>query len=457
MFHVRLNPALTHIAGQANGARSLRAAFLLALLALGGAASAGPPPRADASFPPRDGREVALGRLLFYDPVLSGNGEVACATCHHPAFGTGDGVSLGIGDGGAGLGPARRADLANPPEQRIPRNAPGLFNLGAAEFVTMFHDGRLETDPSRASGLRTPLEDAMTEGFSGVLSAQSMFPVLSPDEMAGHYAENPVAQAVRQGFLSLPGGAWDRLSERVAAIPAYRDGFDAFAPGEPVTFTAISDALAAFIAEEWRADDSPFDIHLRGGAPLTGAAARGMELFYGKAGCDVCHSGQFQTDHDFHAIAMPQIGPGKAERFETHQRDIGRMRVTGRAADAYAFRTPSLRHVTRTAPYGHDGAYATLDGVIRHHLDPVASLRAYDRTQAILPDLDVPAPDFAILDSPAEVDAIAAANTLPPQTLSDGEITEIIAFLGALTDPAAETGRTGIPAAVPSGLPVPMP
>jgi cytochrome c peroxidase len=446
--------AARHPTGLSSG---FAAAALLSFVAVGAAAWAGPLPRADAVFPPQDRREVELGRLLFYDPVLSGNREVACATCHHPAFGTGDGVSLGIGDGGSGLGSARRADPANPPEQRVPRNAPGLFNLGAAEFTVMFHDGRLEADASRPSGLRTPLEDAMAEGFSGVLSAQSMFPVLSPDEMAGHYDENAVARAVRQGFLSLPGGAWDLLSERVGAVPFYREAFDAIEPGRPVSFTAISDALAAFIAAEWRADDSAFDRHLRGAAPLVGAAARGMELFYGKAGCDACHSGQFQTDHGFHAIAMPQIGPGKSERFERHQRDTGRERVTGRAADAYAFRTPSLRHVARTAPYGHAGAYATLDAVIRHHLDPVASLRAYDRTQAVLPDLDVPAPDFAILDTPAEIDAIADASTLSSRTLSDTEIADIVAFLGALTDPAAERSRMGVPASVPSGLPVPMP
>ena len=204
----------TAATGHSCGIFACCAELLFALFALGDAASAGPLPRADALFAPQDPREVALGQLLFYDPILSGNSEVACATCHHPAFGTGDGVSLGIGDGGDGIGPTRRADPANPPEQRIPRNAPGLVNLGAAEFTVMFHDGRLEADPSRAAGLRTPLGDAMTVGFSGVLSAQSMFPVLSPDEMAGHYEENPVAQAVRQGFLSLPGGAWDRLSVR---------------------------------------------------------------------------------------------------------------------------------------------------------------------------------------------------------------------------------------------------
>ncbi len=306
----------------------MRALALALLLAC--PAAAGPLPRAEPVFPPQDPAEVALGRLLFYDPLLSGNKEVACATCHHPDFGTSDGLSLGLGDGGAGLGPRRHADPANLPEQRIPRNAPGLWNLGATEFTVMFHDGRLEADPSRASGLRTPLEDAMASGFSGVLSAQSMFPVLAPDEMAGHYAENEISTAVRQGFLNMPGGAWERLSARVAAIPAYAAAFEALRPGAPVTFTRISDAIAAFIAAEWRADDSPFDRHLRGQAPLTGAALRGMELFYGPAGCDACHSGRFQTDHRFHAIAMPQIGPGKAERFESGSQDTGRARVTGR-------------------------------------------------------------------------------------------------------------------------------
>lgn len=445
-----------HRGRPARPARSAGPGAALVSLLIAVSAAAGPLPVAEPVFPPQDPAEVTLGRLLFYDPILSGNEEVACATCHHPRHATSDGVSLGIGDGGAGLGPDRVADPENPPEQRIPRNAPGLFNLGATEFTVMFADGRLEADATRPSGLRTPLEDAMTTGFSGVLSAQSMFPVLSPDEMAGHYSENPVSGAVRQGFLSLEGGAWDRLSARVEAVPDYRAAFDALhGSGSAVTFTKISDAIAAFIAREWRADDSPFDRHLRGDRPLTGAALRGMELFYGKAGCGTCHSGRFQTDHAFHAIAMPQIGPGKAERFESHARDLGRMRVTGRAEDAYAFRTPSLRNVTETAPYGHAGAYATLEAAVRHHLDPVASLRAYDPAQAVLPALDLAKPDTMILEDPAEIDAIAAANTLAPMTLTDGAVADLLAFLETLTDAASIAGRLGIPQTVPSGLPVP--
>ncbi len=429
-----------------------RVAVLSLLTAL--PAVAGQMPDTPPVFPAQDPALVEMGWLLFYDPILSGNKEVACATCHHPKFGTSDGLSLGIGDGGIGLGTARVADPDNPPEQRIPRNAPAVFNLGAAEFASMFHDGRLEAKPDEPDGIRTPLGQEMVHGFSGVLSAQSMFPVLSGDEMAGHYSENEISQAVRQGFLTGEDGAWALISARVRAIPEYAQGFEKVTGGAPAQFTDISDALAAFMAFEWQADNSPFDRHLRGEEPLTGAALDGANLFYGKAGCATCHSGWFQTDHDFHAIAMPQIGPGKAARFERHARDTGRMRVTGRAEDAYAFRTPSLRNVTETAPYGHAGAYASLEDVVRHHLDPIAALNSYSLDQARLPDL--PVDDLRIMRDPREVAAIAEANQLAPISLSDAEVAAILAFLGSLTDPASIAGRLGVPDTVPSGLPVPQ-
>ncbi|RDC72294.1 cytochrome-c peroxidase [Rhodovulum sp. 12E13] len=391
-----------------------------------------------------------LGWLLFYDPVLSGSGEVACATCHHPRFGTSDGVSLSLGDGGLGLGPERVADPANLPLQRIPRNATGLWNLGAQEFTVFFHDGRLEEDPTRPGGIRTPLGEEMVSGFDSALAAQAMFPVLSPDEMAGHYGENDIAEAVGQGMLAHEGGAWDRIAARVAAIPAYADAFAEVAPGQAIDFPLIANVIADFIRFEWRADDSAFDRHMRGETPLEGAAARGMALFYGDAGCAECHSGWFQTDHRFHAIAMPQIGPGKAGRFEAHHRDEGRMRVTNDPADAYRFRTPSLRNVTLTAPYGHSGAYAALEDVVRHHLDPVGALERYDLSMARLPELPG-VDDLWALRAPDEVARIAAANELAPVALSDADVAEILAFLAALEDDAE---RLGVPEAVPSGLPV---
>ena len=412
---------------------------------------AGVPACEPIAYPEISPEKARLGQLLFYDPILSGSKTVSCATCHHPKHGTSDGVSLSLGDGGIGLGPQRTADPANLPEQRIPRNATALFNLGAPEFSVMFADGRLE---AVADGLRTPLGEDFNKSGLSVLAAQTMFPVLSPDEMAGHYQESDMAQAVRQGLLTHDGGAWAILTNRIEAIPAYRTAFDlAYGRDRPVDFAGIADALAAFIADEWRADDSPFDRFICTGEPLNESAARGMDLFYGKAGCADCHSGRFQTDHDFHAIAMPQLGPGKAARFESHARDEGRMRVTGRADDAYAFRTPSLRNITASAPYGHAGAYATLEAALRHHLDPVAALENYDRTQAILADLPKAA-DFRVLDNPRDRAEIAAANTLQPTALSDAEVDAVLAFLIALTDEAGNRGRLGVPDAVPSGLPV---
>jgi cytochrome c peroxidase len=427
-----------------------KAAIITVLLTT--SAAAGDLPNADAVFPKLDMDSVRLGQLLFYDPILSGNKSVACATCHHPDFASADGVSLGLGDGGIGLGPKRRIDTDNPPEERVPRHAPALFNLGAPEFSVMFHDGRLEADATQPSGLRTPLGGDMVAGFKSVLSAQAMFPVLSPDEMAGHYGENDISTAVRQGRLSHKDGAWDILSQRITDIPAYRQQFDAVIGADTqIKFTDIANVIADFIAFEWRADDSPFDRYLRDATPLSADADAGRELFYGDAGCSSCHSGQFQTDHGFHAIAMPQFGPGKAPAFLDHLRDDGRMAVTGDPSDRFAFRTPSLRNVAQTAPYGHTGAFATLRGVIQHHLDPIASLNSYDRAQVIFP-VKTDHDDWAVLALEAEQAAISQANQLDAMSLNTTEIDQIIAFLNSLSDDVSLTGRLGIPASVPSGL-----
>lgn len=434
----------------------LRLAILLSLAPLTALADL-PAPVRDADYAPVNREEAELGQLLFYDPILSGNRNISCATCHHPRFATSDGLSLGLGEGGIGLGPDRRPDPANMPEQRIPRNAPALFNLGAREFTVLFHDGRIEADPSRPSGLRTPLEDEMVMGFASVLSAQTMFPVLSPDEMAGHYQENDVSKAVRSGIITGEGGAWDIIAARVAAIPSYAEMFSAVYPGiaagRKIAFTDISNAIAAFIAFEWRADQSPFDAMLRGGDPLPPEARAGMDFFYGDAGCADCHSGKFQTDQSFHAMGEPQLGPGKAERFESHSRDVGRMRVTNREEDAYAFRTPSLRNVTATGPWGHAGAFSDLAAFLAHHADPSHGMEGYSPENATLPEFTGNKDDWAILNAPEERAAIrAAAVTGTP--LAPDNIARIIAFLETLRDDGAITGRLGVPESVPSGLPV---
>jgi cytochrome c peroxidase len=326
----------------------------------------------------------------------------------------------------------------------------------------MFHDGRIEVDETRASGLRTPLDYDMVGGFANLLSAQNMFPVLSPDEMAGHYGENEISTAVRQGLITGPGGAWGLIAGRVATIPEYAEMFNAVYPeiaeGRAIAFTDISNAIAAFVAFEFRSDDSPFDRHLWGEPTLDEHELAGKFLFYGEAGCAACHAGPFLTDHRFHAMGQPQLGPGKAERFESHQRDIGRKRVTGEAADAYAFRTPSLRNVTRTGPWGHAGAFSDLRAFLVHHLDPLAGLDRYV-PQATLPAFEPARPDWTIMETPAERVAIAAAAAAaavdrPEINLTDDEIDQLLAFLDSLTDESALAGRLGIPDSVPSGLPI---
>jgi len=418
-----------------------------------------PLPLNDSDYRSVDENEAKLGQLLFYDPILSGNKEVACATCHHPSLGTGDGLSLSLGDGGKGLGNKRIVDYENLPEQRVPRNAQPLFNLGAKQFKTLFHDGRVQVDLSRPSGLRTPLEEEMVEGFSSIISAQTMFPVLSADEMAGHYSENEISEAVRRGTLTGEGGAWDLISKRVGSIPAYSDFFidiyDHIEVAKDIKFTDISNAVAAFMEFEWRSDTSPFDDFLEGKLNLNISQENGMELFYGKANCSSCHAGALFTDHQFHATGQPQVGPGKAARFQSHSRDLGRFRVTGNIKDKYAFRTPSLRNVELTGPWGHAGAYNELEAFLGAHIDPYLALSNYDKSNVTLTKYDTN--DWKIMDDASEVKAIADAISIKPVIISKGEVTDLLAFLGTLTDTKAQKGRLGIPETVPSGLKIPNP
>jgi len=418
-----------------------------------------PLPLNDSDYRSVDENEAKLGQLLFYDPILSGNKEVACATCHHPSLGTGDGLSLSLGDGGKGLGNKRIVDYENLPEQRVPRNAQPLFNLGAKQFKTLFHDGRVQVDLSRPSGLRTPLEEEMVEGFSSIISAQTMFPVLSADEMAGHYSENEISEAVRRGILTGEGGAWDLISKRVGSVPAYSDFFidiyDHIEVAKDIKFTDISNAVAAFMEFEWRSDTSPFDDFLEGKLNLNISQENGMELFYGKANCSSCHAGALFTDHQFHATGQPQLGPGKAARFQSHSRDLGRFRVTGNIKDKYAFRTPSLRNVELTGPWGHAGAYNELEAFLGAHIDPYLALSNYDKSNVTLTKYDTN--DWKIMDDESEVKAIADAISIKPVIISEGEVTDLLAFLGTLTDTKAQKGRLGIPETVPSGLKIPNP
>ena len=405
-------------------------------------------------FPTPGATSVLLGRDLFYDPILSGNGNISCATCHHPGFGSGDAMSLSIGEGGMGLGPERIARPDTMPLARIPRNAPPLYNLGAYEFTTMFYDGRVQTDPDARFGIRMPAGFALERTVTSPLAAQAILPIMSHDEMAGQPGENPLADAIAAGKIRGPGGAWQMVAARVSSVPDYKQRFEwIYGARDPIHITQIGQAIADFIAFEFRSTNSPFDAFLNGDdSALTNDQLRGMSLFYGKAQCSSCHSGAFQTDHRFYSIGIPQLGPGKGHGPD--YADHGRGAITGDAQDAYRFRTPSLRNVTLTAPYGHSGAYSQLEDIVRHHLDPLTMLAEYSIEKARLHDISFGTPDAQALEDFDEMLNIAIAVEIEPVALDDAEIAAILSFLQSLEDPIARTGRLGIPDAVPSGLPL---
>jgi cytochrome c peroxidase len=411
-----------------------------------------PNPILPTDFPALDTETVALGRQLFFDPVLSGNDNIACATCHHPALGTCDAISLSIGEGGLGLGRLREVVNGNAPKARIPRNAPALFNLGAREFTVMFHDGRVQLNRESMYGIAMPEGRTLERPVNTALAAQNILPILSHDEMAGHPGENAIADAIDAENIHGPDCARQLIAAKVEAIEEYRMAFDwIIGKDEPIHITDIGNALSQFITYEFRATDSPFDQYLNGKQEaLEVDQMAGMELFYGKANCSSCHSGKFQTDHGFHAIGLPQFGPGKDDAYS----DAGRGMISGVKEDKYRFRTPSLRNVTLSAPYGHNGAYTDLEAMVRHHLDPFEGLGNYDRRQAALHELGEAEKDWKPMDDLAEVLRIAMAAEIEPVDLSESEIDQLMSFLRALEDPISRHGRLGVPDRVPSDLPL---
>ncbi len=423
-----------------------------------------PAPARDSEFQQPSGEQVELGRMLFFDKELSGNRNISCATCHSPVVATVDGLSTNIGTGGGGLSVLRDAGSFPPtafdPQARGARNMTPLFNLGHEQFVKLFWDGRIQVDPNVPQGFATPAGSDLPFGFDNALAALSIFAETDTQEMLGEEGTNELADAAALVHPQI--GVWDGLVVRLGAIPEYVDLFTAAFPevgGDPdnITIVHVGTAIGAFQAVAFRSDNSPFDRFLRGNRKaMSLSAIRGMRLFYGRAGCSECHAGVFQTDHDFHAIGMPQIGPGFGDGFMGRE-DFGREGFTGDPADRYRFRTPSLRNVALTGPWGHDGAFNSLRAVVEHHLDPLGSLLGYDPSQIVMPPRpDLDALDLVAFNDPGVTGAIAAAIEIvpPAQTLSGDDKDDLIDFLYALTDPSAGDLRKSVPTRVPSGLPL---
>jgi cytochrome c peroxidase len=384
---------------------------------------------------------VHLGQVLAFDKILSGNRDIACMTCHMPRFATGDDRSLSVGQGAGGFGP----DRVHPQGVFIPRNAPPLFNLFALE--PLFWDGRIFRDA--AGGFHTPAGDRLTPDMTrvfefGTLSALPLFPVLSRSEMRADQGNELATVPDDQQPV-----VWARLMERLGQVREYRRLFEKAYPGERferMTFAHASNAIAGFFVERMTFNNSPWDRFLAGDdLALKPVQLAGAKNFM-SARCSICHNGPALTDNLFHNVAVAQLGPGQGDGTSARD-DFGRMRVTGNPAEQYAFRTPALRNVELTGPYGHDGAFIGLRDFVDHYSESHLKLRNFDINQL------EPLLRGTVLPTTEEILATRDP-LLQGVVFTAQQVDEVTEFMKALTDPSARNLRRLSPQHVPSGLPV---
>jgi cytochrome c peroxidase len=353
-----------------------------------------PQPPAPADNPSTPER-VALGRLLFWDPILSGQKDVACATCHHPALGYADGLDLSIGANGAGLGPARAFVTGHPP-RLVKRNSQTVLNV-AFNGLT-------------AGGDSIPAAAPMFWDLRArSLEAQALEPIKALEEMrGGAYPEDRAVPAV---------------VSRLNAIPEYRRLFArAFGESKSVNDGNLGRALAAF-QRTLVASNTPFDRYMRGDTTaLSPEQVRGMERFQ-SVGCINCHSGPMFSDFATHVLAV-------TDNPKLPESDSG-------VNKTYAFRTPSLRNLSATSPYMHNGVFATLPEVVNFYqrISRGGGRRGGGPARGINPQV-----------SRDQIDLLARQLNMRGRGQQD-----LIAFLRALDDPHFD--RT-VPERVPSGLSV---
>jgi parallel beta-helix repeat protein len=250
--------------------------------------------------PAVDARQAELGRLLFYDPILSGNNDRSCASCHHPDQGFADGRALS---------PDARGGT-------LRRHTPTLWNI--AYVPDLFWDGRADS-----------------------LETQMIEPLTKPEEM---------------------GADLDVLLAELRAIPDYQTAFAAAYDADPtdpsaITLDRVTGAIAAF-QRTLISDDAPFDRYAAGDVnALSPSQRRGFDIFRSaQTRCIECHALPTFTHNTFHILGVPDLS--------LNDPDLGRGEVVDAPDAERAFRTPTLRNIALTAPYMHTGQFSTLEEVI---------------------------------------------------------------------------------------------
>ncbi len=242
---------------------------------------------------PYTAEKADLGRMLFFDPRLSGSNHISCSTCHNPGFSWGDGLPTGFGHG----------------MKRLGRRTPTIWNLAWAE--SLMWDGRFEN-----------------------LEEQALGPMGADVEMNQNL---------------------DTVVDEISSIPGYRTLFNVAFQNEGVTLKNIAKAIATY-ERTVVSGVAPFDRWIAGDeGAISEAAKRGFDLFNGKANCVACHSGWNFTDNSFHDIGLRSEDPGRGKQFP----GITKMQ--------HAFKTPTLRNISRRAPYMHDGSLTGLGAVVSHY------------------------------------------------------------------------------------------
>jgi cytochrome c peroxidase len=223
-------------------------------------------------------------------------------------------------------------------------------------------------------------------------------------------------------------------------------------PATQLGFQHAANAIAAFEAQTFTKSNSSFDRYLaRDDNALSTEAKRGALLFFGKALCSSCHNGALLGAQSFANAGVPQLGPGTGNSAPL---DAGREDLFSgvkTTTPQFLFRIPPLRNVELTAPYMHNGAYGSLEAVVRHYNNVDSALKMFDPSEL---DPSVRSSYHGDAATIAKLRASLDGRLQRPMGLTAEEQSQIVAFLKSLTDPSARDMKAVIPASVPSGLPV---
>jgi cytochrome c peroxidase len=408
-------------------------------------------------------KKYLLGKALFYDPILSGNRDVACATCHLISRATTDAQPLALGTGGVGLGASR---LLPGSLNKVLRNSTDLWNRDNNSVRSLFWDGRVEMIDPKKRIFRSPLNEFLPSGLDNTLAVQAIFPLLREDEMLGKNGDlspnylplnhsnlvNEIAffdAKTPEGKLKILSAIVNRLigssftSELKKWQKEYRRLFLEAYPdikiGE-ISIVEIANAIAHYEELAFATRNTSWDSYLAGNKnAITNSAKKGSIVFYGKGRCSICHSGPLFSDFEFHSLGLdPRTNIGGIE-----VNDLGRFRVTGDSNDKYKFRTPPLRNVSKTAPYFHNGSTQTLEQVVGQHIDPLYLADKYND-------------DGSFSMKNEQIESVSKVLTSQIR-LTGEEINYLIEFLKSLDNiPSKKWLDDILPGKVPSGLPIPV-